>query len=137
MSHFDSIDEKFQAKKIYTITPLIYRSFLRMFRDKNPIHVDERVAIKRGFEGPVMHGGILNGFISNFVGMEFPAQNSLLQAVEIQYKSPCYLHDKILLQSVVMDKIRSVGVLRMDLTLTNMTRNSIAAKAKIQVGLYE
>ena len=74
----DSVDsskeirEGFRAARTYTISQRIYESFLGTFEDVNPIHVDDELARSHGFPGVVMHGMILNGFISHFVGSDCP-----------------------------------------------------------------
>ena len=57
--------------------------------------------------------------------------------VSIQYKAPNYLNDELLVEAKITQKIDSVKVLVMDVTITNLTRATVAAKAKIQAGLLE
>ena len=132
---FQTIRENQQAHHTYRISPDIYRKFLSAFEDANPIHVDEAHAQALGFQGTVMHAGILHGFISHFIGVRFPGPNALLQSVNIQYKSPTHLGDEIRIQATVIQKSDSVRTLVLELALMNLTRNQIAAIAKVQVGV--
>ena len=134
-SGFQAIQENQQAEHVYKISQDMYRKFLSAFEDANPIHVDEAHARALGFQGAVMHAGILHGLISHFIGVRFPGQNALLQSVSIQYKSPAYLGDEIRIQATVLQKSESVRTLVMGLTMMNLTRNQIAAAAKVQVGV--
>ena len=117
----------------YAITAEVYQHFLAAFKDENPLHVDDAAAKSRGFAGKVMHGALLNGFISHFIGMVFPGRDSLLLAVDLRYANPCYLGDMIRLQTVVAQKMDARQILVLNLTVMNLTRNYPAARGRIQV----
>lgn len=134
-SPVDGIREGFQTSRTYTISPDIHAAFLQAFGDVNPLHTDDEFARQLGFPAKVMHGAILNGFISHFVGMHFPGGRVLLHAVDTQFKTPSHLHDEIRIDARVTHVAAAVGAVVMDLVLTNTTRNRVAAKAKVQVGL--
>jgi acyl dehydratase len=127
--------EGFHTVRLYTITPAVYERFVAAFADTNRLHIDDSFAQSRGFPERVMHGAILNGFISHFVGVHFPGDGSLLQSVSTQYKSPCHLGDQVQIEATVTQVSEAVGVVTMELVLTNLTRSRVAAKAKVQVGL--
>src|SRR5436190_1875392 len=90
---YHELSEGMTHQRQYSITPDVYENFLRAFNDRSPIHIDADVARSRGFADRVMHGSILNGFVSHFVGMVFPGANSLLLSVDLRYSQPCYLGD--------------------------------------------
>ena len=121
----------------YPITPEVYGRFLEAFQDHSPIHVDEAFARSKGFAGRVMHGSILNGFVSHFVGMWFPGRFSLLLSVDLRFSQPSFLGDVIRLESVVSQKMDSRDIVILDVTLTNLTRNQLAARGRIQVMVKE
>ena len=132
---YEELKLSHKASHAYQVSASVYADFLHAFKDTSPIHVDDALARDRGFEGKIMHGTILNGFISHFIGVHFPGKNSLLQSVNIQYKSPTFLNDKIQIEGVITQKIDSVKVIVLELVLTNLSKNKVAAKAKVQVGL--
>ena len=121
----------------YTITPEVYEYFLAAFHDYSSIHVDETFARSRGFQGKVMHGSLLNGFISQFVGMHFPGKNSLLLSVDLRFADPSYLGDAIRLEAKVTQKMDARKIVVLDVTLLNTTRNHVAARGRIQIMLQE
>jgi 3-hydroxybutyryl-CoA dehydratase len=127
--------EGFHTEHLYTITPAVYERFVAAFGDTNRLHVDDGFAQSRGFPERVMHGAILNGFISHFVGVHFPGNGSLLHSVSAQYKSPCHLGDQVRIEATVTQVSEAVGVVTMELVLTNLTRSRVAAKARVQVGV--
>ncbi len=98
---FSELREGEEHSRVYRITAAMHKAFLDVFGDRNPIHLDSQVASDRGFRGPVMHGGILNGLLSHFVGMVFPGDRSLLLSSELRFHHPAYLEDEILLHAKV------------------------------------
>jgi 3-hydroxybutyryl-CoA dehydratase len=117
----------------YVITPEVYENFLAAFHDYSPLHTDEEFAKSRGFHGRVMHGSLLNGFISHFVGMHFPGRLSLLLAVDMRFSNPSHLGDAIRMDAVVSQKVDAHHTIVMDAILSNTTRNHLAARARINV----
>src|ERR1035441_134596 len=135
--HYHEINVGMKAAHDYVITPQVYEHFLAGFQDYSPVHVDEAFAKSRGFAGKVMHGSILNGFISHFVGMEFPGRFSLLLSVDLRFSNPSYLDDAIQIEAVVSQKMDARSIVILDLTLTNTTRSQLAGRARAQVLVQE
>ena len=121
----------------YTISTSVYEHFLTAFQDYSPVHVDDAYARSRGFPGKVMHGSILNGFVSHFIGMQFPGKGSLLLSVDLRFSQPSFLDDVIRMETVVTQKTDARRVLVLDAALFNVTRNQMAARGRIQVMLQE
>jgi 3-hydroxybutyryl-CoA dehydratase len=117
----------------YVITPEVYENFLTAFHDYSPVHVDEEYAKSRGFPGRVMHGSLLNGFVSHFVGMYFPGRLSLLLDVDMRYSNPSYLGDVVRMEAEVSQKVDARNVIILHATLSNTTRSRLAARARISV----
>lgn len=134
---FDSIVEGFQTSHEYAITDREYECLVGPFGDVSPLHVDDAYAKSRGFQGRVMHGAILNGFLSHFVGVHFPGKPAILQSVNIQYKAPSFLGDAIRIDAKVAQKVDSVRAIVLEVTFTNTTQSKVVAKAKVQVGVAE
>ncbi|MCE9608904.1 MAG: hypothetical protein K8R23_01625 [Chthoniobacter sp.] len=121
----------------YVISQDVFEGFLEAFHDHSPIHVDEAYAVECGFPGKVMHGTLLNGFLSHFIGMVFPGRLSLLLAVDLRFSQPSFLGDVIRLEAVVVQKLDARKVLVLDTIFTNLTRDSVAARGRIQVMLRD
>lgn len=119
----------------YVLSQEVYERFLAAFHDYSPIHVDEAYALECGFSAKVMHGTLLNGFLSHFIGMIFPGKLSLLLAVDLRFVQPSYLHDVIRLEAVVTQKLDVRHVIIVDATFKNLTRDCLAARGRIQVML--
>ncbi len=131
---FDAIEVGAEARHGYAIEPAVYESFLAAFDDRSPIHVDDDFARTRGFPGRVMHGAILNGFLSHFVGMVFPGRGSLLLTVDIRYREPCFLGDRLELTAKVEQKVESQGVVVLRFQVRKREGGAVAAgKAQVRV----
>jgi len=134
---FKEIREGMEFVKEYQITPEVYEGFVNTFGDKNRLHTDDDYAASNGFNAKVMQGAILNGFVSHFIGMEFPYKNTIIQSVNIEFKQPNYLGDQLKLEAVVDQKSEAVQTVILKMTIINVTRRYVAAKAKVQIGRLE
>jgi Acyl dehydratase len=118
----------------FTVTEEIYSGFLNLFNDKNPLHTDEEFAKQKGFNSRVMHGNILNGFISYFVGECLPFKNVIILSQEIKYYKPVYMKDILQFTATVDDYYESVKIIEFVYLFTNRENKKIA-KGKISVGI--
>jgi acyl dehydratase len=126
------INESFE--KEFTVSNDVYSGFIRLFQDRNPLHTDQAFAIGKGFRGVVMHGNILNGFLSYFIGEMLPVKNVIIHSQEINYKKPVYLNDTLKLKAAVKEIHESVNVVMFKFRFFNQA-NEIVAKGNIQVGI--
>jgi len=69
-------------------TETVYNSFLTAFKDNNPLNSNNEFALEKGFTSKVMHGNILNGFVSYFVGEFLPTKNVIIHTQHIQFNNP-------------------------------------------------
>jgi 3-hydroxybutyryl-CoA dehydratase len=124
--------EKFSQK--FVITPDVYQGFIALFNDRNELHTDATFARARGFKAEVMHGNILNGFLSYFIGECLPWRNVIIHSQEITYMKPVYLLDSLELAVEVTDVIDSVNVVQFRFRFINESQVAVA-KGKIQIGI--
>lgn len=103
------IGARFQQE--YAITEDVYQRFLALFGDASPLHVDDAVAVRCGFPRKLVHGATLNGFISNFVGMNFPGRRTLELGVDIEYVKPTHIGDVVVLDATVKERLEASNVL--------------------------
>lgn len=123
-----------QFVRQFTVTDDIYQGFIRLFEDKNCLHVDKQYAVAKGFHNVVMHGNILNGFISYFIGECLPIKQVMIHSQEIKYAKPVYCNDTLIFTALITDVIESVNVIVFKFNFKN--RDDVAvAKGKIQIGV--
>lgn len=104
----------------FQVTESVYRGFIEIFKDKNPLHTDEAFARSKNFQGKVMHGNILNGFLSYFIGECLPDKNVIIQTQEIKFILPVYLDDTLDFHAQIEDVFESVHTLELKFHFSNM-----------------
>ncbi len=130
---FEKVAEGGESFREYTITEEVYEHFLKAFDDRSPIHVDADAARRLGFSDRVMHGAILNGFISHMVGMVFPGRRSLLLSADLRYSNPSYLGDRIQLKATAVQVMRAQAVVVLNIVASNLTRGVVAGTGRVLV----
>ena len=114
----------------------IHQGFINVFKDENPLHTNTQFAIDKGFNGKVIHGNILNGFLSYFIGEKLPIKNVIIHSQEIQYKNVVYLNDELQFNAEVVGIYDSVNVVEFKYYFKNKA-TKIVAKGKFQIGLLK
>lgn len=132
---FAEIDEGTIVSHDYSIKPSVYKAFLEAFNDFSPIHVEDDYARARGFQQRVMHGAILNGFLSHFIGMHFPGRRALWLSTDLRYLKPSYLGDQLRLDATVAQKVESQSVIVLNIVFHNETQGIIVARGRVQVAV--
>jgi acyl dehydratase len=135
MQSIGDIWEGQKFREQYKVSNEIHSAFLTLFEDTNPLHHDLEYATQCGFEQAVMHGAILNGFLSHFIGMVAPGNGSLILSVHINYLKPTFLNDTIELEATVIHKLDSRNVVEMVVTFNSINRTVSVAKAKVTVAM--
>ena len=128
------IGDKFTRN--FIIDEPVYHGFMNLFNDRNPLHADEAFAKKRGFRAAVMHGNILNGFLSFFIGECLPEKNVIIHSREISFHKPVFLGDCLLLEATITETISAVNVVIFKYVFQNMDGVKIA-KGKFQIGIIK
>ncbi len=118
----------------FTVSDNVYQGFIALFKDKNPLHTNERFASEKGFKEKVMHGNILNGFLSYFIGECLPVKDVIIHSQEIQFKNPVYLNDSLIFEATVSEIFESVNTIEFKFTFKNSS-DKVVSKGKIQIGI--
>ena len=121
----------------YEITDNLYCGFLKLFGDVNPLHCDSSYAQAAGFRGCVMHGAILQGFLSHFVGMVFPGKWAILLGTDFRFHAPSYLGDKVRFDAVVAQRLENERVLVLNVTVFNLSQEAVVVRGKVKVGFVK
>jgi 3-hydroxybutyryl-CoA dehydratase len=121
-------------KRTFTLTPTVYEGFLATFGDRHPLHTDAEFARSKGFSNKVMHGNILNGFVSYFVGECLPSKDVMLHKQEIRFRRPVYLDQVLDFEAELVHHSEAVGVLEFTFGFKNGAGEAVAT-GKLQVGV--
>jgi acyl dehydratase len=123
-----------KIKLKFVIDEGVYKGFITVFKDTNPLHTNAEYAVSKGFKECVMHGNILNGFISYFVGECLPTKDVIIHSQQINFSKPVYLNDKLEFEAEVDEIYESVKVIKFKFYFKNEEGKSVA-KGNIQIGL--
>jgi 3-hydroxybutyryl-CoA dehydratase len=136
--HTGKMSEIFNAGDSFDVNFIVsnevHSGFIQLFKDKNPLHTDEAFAISKGFEQKVMHGNILNGFVSYFVGECLPTKNVIIHSQEIQFINAVYLNEQLQFSAVVAGTYQAGKTVEFKFTFKNGSLKTVA-KGKIQIGI--
>lgn len=117
----------------FIINNEVYDGFLDTFKDRNPLHTDSAFAGSKGFKGIVMHGNILNGFVSFFVGELLPVKDVMIMQQEIRFHLPVFLNDTLLFSAKHTETFESVNAIEIKFEFSNQERKKVA-KGKLLIG---
>jgi 3-hydroxybutyryl-CoA dehydratase len=117
----------------YTVTPEIYQLYTNGFNDRNPLHTDEAFAKQKGFPSVVMHGGILTGFLSNFIGEQLPIKNVMIQSYKIAFVKPVLLNTQLTLKAIITGVFESVNCVIFKYSFNNSAVT--VCKGEITIGI--
>jgi len=118
----------------FDVTENVYCGFILLFEDRNPLHCDESFAMQKGFKHVVVHGNILNGFLSHFIGECLPLKNVIIHSQEIRYHAPVYLNEVLDFHAVVSNTSESVNAVEFKYYFENQAKAKVA-RGKIQIGI--
>ena len=116
----------------YEVTGKIYNGFIDLFNDRNPLHTDEKFAKEKNFSGKVMHGAILTGFLSNFIGERLPEKNVIVLSYKISFIKPVYLGGKLTLLATINEVFASVNVVNIKYKFEGPA-NTIVSKGEVSI----
>ena len=119
----------------FKVDEKVYREFISLSGDKNPLHTDGTFAKEKGFMGVVMHGNILNCFLSYFVGECLPLKDVIIHSQEIKYMKPVYLNDELVLKVEVEGVFDSVNVVELKFVFEKKKDQVKVSKGKINIGI--
>ncbi|CAB0008482.1 unnamed protein product [Nesidiocoris tenuis] len=74
-------------------------SFAKLSGDFNPIHFTDKK--------PIVHGALLNSFLSGVIGTKLPGPGTILSSQNFRYPNPCYAEDIIVIQ-VSVERLRKI-----------------------------
>ena len=110
-------------------------AFAALSGDINPLHVDKAYAIGAGFPGPVLFGMLTSSLYSQLVGVYLPGKFALLQGIQIDFSSPCYVGDHLHVVGEVVFLSEAYRRLEIKATIRNGD-GKLVSKALIKVGFH-
>ncbi len=127
-----SVNDKFEHE--FTVTEKVYATFIATFNDCNPLHIDDAFAQAKGFNSKVMHGNILGGFLSYFIGECLPTKDVIIHSQQLSFTNAVYLNNTLRFVATVIEVYESVSTVVFKFSFTNQ-EGKVACKGKIQIGI--
>ena len=118
-------------EKTWKVSEKLCLDFLNLSNDLNPMHTDTNFAKGYGFKDKIVHGNILQLFLSYFVGEMLPKKNVIIISQKIKYLKPIYVNQNITLKSNLENLNETMGLLQFRIVF-NSGRIKIA-EGKIDV----
>jgi acyl dehydratase len=94
-------------------------NFAEFSGDYNELHMDEDYASTTSFGKRICHGMLLTSFFSRLVGMSIPGKNALYFSQSINFQSPCFIGDQILVRGEVTEKSESTHIITIKTMILN------------------
>jgi 3-hydroxybutyryl-CoA dehydratase len=92
---WDDLTVGMSAQFDIEITHDLMTAFANLSGDRNPLHTDDEFARQAGFPGRVVFGMLTSAFYSRLVGMYLPGMRALLDGIDLEFKSPAYIGDRL------------------------------------------
>jgi len=116
---FDDITIGLTKEFSIEITESMINNFAEFSGDYNELHMDENYASTTKFGKRICHGMLLVSFFSRLVGMSIPGKNALYFSQSINFQSPCFIGDQILVRGEVIEKSDSTHIITIKTTIFN------------------
>lgn len=107
-------------------------AFASLSGDHNPLHRDAEFARARGFEGPVVFGGLLMAQISRLIGMDIPGPGALWYSQKIRMISPLYVGEPAIIRGVVKQISEAVRLIVIGITISSGERTILEGTAEVR-----
>jgi acyl dehydratase len=116
---FDDITIGLTKEFSIEITESMLDNFEEFSGDYNESHMDENYASTTSFGKRICHGMLLTSFFSRLVGMSIPGKNALYFSQSINFQSPCFIGDQILVRGEVIEKSGFEHMITIKTTILN------------------
>ena len=71
--------------------------------DFNPVHLDQKYAESTPFRGRIVHGALINSYISTVLGMYMPGQGTIYLSQESHFLKPVMIGDTVSINVEITD----------------------------------
>jgi len=106
------------------------RAFAALSGDDNPIHDDADYARARGFQGPVVYGGLILAQVSRLLGTRLPGHGCVWHSLSMQFRSPLYVDEAAELRARVTHANEALGLVRLALEVRAGGRRVASGEAQ-------
>jgi 3-hydroxybutyryl-CoA dehydratase len=116
-------------------TEEMVKNFATLSGDVNPLHTDREHALHAGFIAPVVFGMMSSSLYSRLVGVYLPGKYALLQGIDIDFNSPCYVGEVLNVEGEIIFLSEAFKRLEVKASIRKDNRK-LVSKAIIRVGFH-
>jgi 3-hydroxybutyryl-CoA dehydratase len=122
---YDDISIGQRESFMIIITESMVEKFSNLSGDLNPLHMDNEFAESSLFKKRIVHGMLLASFFSQLIGMKLPGKNALYFSQTLNFRSPCYIDDKIEIIGEVIEKSDSTKIITISTSIFNKSKTCL------------
>jgi acyl dehydratase len=130
---FDALQVGGERVIEYPLDRSIAEAFARLFGDRSPIHVDRDYARAQGYPDVVVHGAVLNGLLSHFIGMALPGRRALILSTELRFLRAVHPGDTVVCRGQITQRVESQHAIELRLGFVAKERGIKVASGRAQV----
>ena len=109
-------------------------AFAKLVGDMNPLHMDDAYAQSTKFGRRIVHGMLVAGLSSRFVGMHIPGRRCLYLGETFAFKHPVFINDSLTVRGKVQSVSPATRVVRIALMITKSTGEEVlSGTADVQI----
>ncbi len=120
---FEKISVGYSKEFLIKIDSEMLRNFANISGDFNPLHMDPDYAKTTQFKQQVCHGMLLSSYFSKLIGMHIPGKNALYFSQSLNFRSPCFIGDVVIVKGKVLEKHETTKMITIKTEIYN--QNSI------------
>jgi acyl dehydratase len=122
---YDDISIGQRESFMIIITASMVEKFSNLSGDLNPLHMDNEFAESSSFKKRIVHGMLLASFFSQLIGMKLPGKNALYFSQTLNFRSPCFIDDKIEIIGEVIEKSDSTKIITISTSIFNKSKTCL------------
>ena len=116
---FSKIKPGAEFKFAKSITAEDVEAFAKLSGDRNPLHMDDKFAVRTHFQRRVVHGMLVANYVSTMIGMQCPGPGALWSQQNFKWLAPVFIGDEISLLMKVTHKSEGSRSLTLEVKALN------------------
>jgi len=130
---FGDLEKGMKVSLPFTVLAEDMAAFAQVSGDYNPIHTDADFARSRGFQGPLVYGGLLLAQVSRVIGMRLPGRNAVWTRVEMDFRKPLMVGEGAHVEAEIINISQAVRQIELKLRISVAQRLLAKGMAEVLV----
>lgn len=125
------IGDEYSFEKVTSKSDVL--KFAELTGDYNKLHIDEEFGKKSIFKKNIAHGMLVASYFSTLVGMYCPGENGLYLQQTINFRSPIFYNDHLLVKGTVLEKNESIKIITIKMEIFRESSLLVDGIAKVKL----